>query len=125
MLDIIFDVDDNFLFKTEPMLKVTPDDVYAFVGERDDDFSLCYAFFGVFNEGVYLYYEIDYSQGDTSELEAKRDEWRKVELFLLMKILDRMGIQTEDGEPPIGYYYVVKPFMEKNGFLADYEIFFN
>ena len=124
MLDIVFDIDDNFLFREEPMQRVTPEEVYEFLRENDDDYSLCYAFFGVFNEGVYLTSEINYTYSENNiPLINKRSDWAVVERFILLKILERMGIGLNDGEPPFGYYYVVKPFMEKNGFLADYEIY--
>ncbi len=127
MLDIRFDLDENFLFTTEPLLGISRDEVYAFLKENTDDFSICYAFFGVFNEGVYLLTEAEWADSESESVRFKTlaEEWREVELFILDKILGRMNLRTDDGEAPIGYYYVVKPFMEKNGFLAENEIFFH
>ena len=127
MKRISFEFDKNFISVREPLGEISESELAKMADEVCEDRELAYLFAGVFNQGEHLLYLEEWECKTESERRAMRERYyknREIELLLLEKILIKMGIASQGrDEPPIGYYYVVAPFMKKNGFLAENRVF--
>ncbi len=123
---IAFDFDEYHEMLSEPIADHTPSEVEEFFLEDPIDERLAFVFAGVFNEEIYLTNEIEANPSNkrlVREYSEKFTAFGKLKAKLCAEIFLRMGIRVDVDDLPIGYYYKVIPFMEKNGFRARNRIF--
>lgn len=108
----------------EPMKGYTPDDIRKWLETDDSDERLAAAMAATHNKTAWLGHDLDdegYSAEELERMEKEYDTWQTLEKELIGEISKRLKNENvKKGTRHItkgsGTYYVVKPFMERNGF---------
>ncbi len=115
--------EDNpiIVMATEPAQDLTPDDLlhdFRVVDDSDENLAAVYAI--AFNQVGWLMHE--YDEEYDPEIEDRYLAWSKVEaelreeIFSVLRHENPVALEKALAERK-GYYYIVKPFMERNGYL--------
>ena len=111
------------LFKA-PLEGYNPDEVRSWLAVDNSDAQLARAMASVNNQTGWLGHDIDDPDNDeetNNRIIAEHNAWWTLEKELVAEIICRLEHEnktagTQHVTSGIGYYYVVKPFMERNGY---------
>lgn len=126
MEDIPVDeMSDAVVMASEPMEGYAPDDIRRWLEVDDSDERLASAMAEEHNKTAWLGHDLDDNEYGAEGLERKEKEydvWRTLEKELIEEISKRLENEnakmgTRNIIKGIGTYYIVKPFMERNGFI--------
>lgn len=100
----------HLILTKEPFSGFNPEDLTDWLSTNTNDRDLATALAEVSNHVDLLGHELD--EGDPW-LRYAYEKWRSVEKHLYEQIINRTELQNNLGK---GRYYLVKPFMEANGY---------
>ena len=114
--------ENTLILITEPLVGFNPDDVRVWLTSHPDDHSLAIALAAVHNQTGSLGHELDDS--DDPWLLYAYESWKELDQDLYTRVIGTMNAANQRGEAsydlsPKGWYNLAKPFMEKNGFMAE------
>ena len=114
--------ENTLILITEPLVGFNPDDVRVWLTSHPDDHSLAIALAAVHNQTGSLGHELDDS--DDPWLLYAYESWKELDQDLYTRVIKTMNAANQRGEAsydlsPKGWYNLAKPFMEKNGFMAE------
>ena len=117
------DFDNNAVVLTsEPLKGFTPADMRKWLRENDTENGLASVFASVHNQTGWLGHDLDeLNEPELSVAEAAYNEWWKFQEVLYKKIITILQRENDAGFAnhtitEKGLHYVVKPFMERNGY---------
>lgn len=107
------------LFK-EPLKDYRPEDIKKMLVDDDSDKVLATCLAAVSNQTGWVAHDIDDEDNDeetNNQIIAEFNEWWNLEKELVAEVERRLeqentNIKIQD----IGYHFIVKPFMERNGY---------
>ena len=117
------DLNKIAIMASEPLKGYTPDQMREMASKYDSDEALAAVYASVSNKTGWIGHDIGEPENDeetNNRLKKELDEWWKLEKELYAEIVSRL--QKENAEKGTTYItsgkgrYIVKPFMERNGF---------
>lgn len=118
------DLNKIAIMASEPLKGYTPDQMREMASKYDSDEALAAVYASVSNKTGWIGHDIGEPENDeetNNRLKKELDEWWKLEKELYAEIVSRL--QKENAEKGTTYitsgkdmWYIVKPFMERNGF---------
>ena len=118
------DLNKTAIMASEPLKGYTPDQMREMASKYDSDEALAAVYASVSNKTGWIGHDIGEPENDeetNNRLKKELDEWWKLEKELYAEIVSRL--QKENAEKGTTYitsgkgmWYIVKPFMERNGF---------
>ena len=104
----------------EPLKECKPADIKSILTQDHSDKTLAACFASVHNQAGWLAHDIDDEENDeetNNRIIAEFNEWWSLEKELVAEVERRLeqentNIKIQD----IGYHFIVKPFMERNGY---------
>lgn len=102
----------------EPLKDYKPKDIKSILTHDQSDKTLAACFAAVHNQAGWLAHDIDDDDNDeeaNNRIIAKFNEWWSLEEELVAEVERRLG-NDPDQNQDIGYHFIVKPFMELNGY---------
>lgn len=118
------DVNKIAIMASEPLKGCTPDQMREMASKYDSDEALAAIYASVSNKTGWIGHDIGEPENDeetNNRLKKELDEWWMLEKELYTEIVSRLQKENaEKGTTHItsgkGMWYIVKPFMERNGF---------
>ena len=107
---------------SEPLTDISVSDVRHWLNENDTELGLATALAKVNNKTGWLMHDLDeLEEAELSKAKAAINEWWTLETELYEKIISILKAENTSGKAnhtftEKGLYYVVKPFMERNGY---------
>ena len=118
------DLNKIAIMASEPLKGYTPDQMREMASKYDSDEALAAVYASVSNKTGWIGHDIGEPENDeetNNRLKKELAEWWKLEKELYAEIVSRL--QKENAEKGTTYitsgkdmWYIVKPFMERNGF---------
>lgn len=102
----------------EPLKDYKPKDIKNILVDDQSDITLAACFAAVHNQTGWLAHDIDDGDNDketNNRIITEFNEWWSLEKKLVAEIEQRLG-NTCHKKQDVGYHFIVKPFMERNGY---------
>lgn len=121
------EIEENVALLRGPLDGYIPDDIRKLFSHDNSDMNLAQLIAKVSNQVGWVSHDIDLPENDyeTNERIIKEfDSWEELYEELLREVIKRLEKEnktkgTNHVLSGIGYHYIIKPFMEKNGY-GDY-----
>ncbi len=108
-----------YIMTSEPIKDATPDDIRIYLTQNGSEKDLAAAFARVHNQTAWLAHDLDDEENPCPR--EVYDRWRALECELCERIINILKKEnevygTEYATSGIGTYYIIQPFMERNGY---------
>lgn len=102
----------------EPLKDYNPKDIKNILADDRSDKTLAACLAAVHNQTGWLAHDIDDDDNDVetnNRLMAEYNMWWSLEEELVAEVERRLGNEHNQNQD-VGYHFIVKPFMERNGY---------